>query len=71
MFNKDYLLKMRDAKEGNEWLVPRMERLIFHCISFPNFGVFFKQVYMLSGQGGLACCDSWGHKESDTTERLI
>ena len=23
------------------------------------------------GQGGLACCNSWGHKESDTTERLI
>ena len=22
------------------------------------------------GQGGLACCDSWGHKQSDTTERL-
>ena len=22
------------------------------------------------GEGGLACCDSWGHKESDTTERL-
>ena len=22
------------------------------------------------GQGGLACCDLWGHKESDTTERL-
>ena len=22
------------------------------------------------GQGGLACSDSWGHKESDTTERL-
>ena len=21
-------------------------------------------------QGGLACCSSWGHKESDTTERL-
>ena len=21
------------------------------------------------GQGGLVCCDSWGHKESDTTER--
>ena len=20
------------------------------------------------GQGGLECCDSWGHKESDTTE---
>ena len=23
------------------------------------------------GQGGLACCDSWGHRESDMTERLI
>ena len=22
------------------------------------------------GQGGLARCDSWGHKDSDTTERL-
>ena len=22
------------------------------------------------GQGGLAFCSSWGHKESDTTERL-
>ena len=23
-----------------------------------------------NGQGGLVCCDSWGRKESDTTERL-
>ena len=22
------------------------------------------------GQGGLVCCDSWGHKELDTTEQL-
>ena len=22
------------------------------------------------GQGGLACCDSWGGKESDMTEQL-
>ena len=25
---------------------------------------------VVDGQGGLACCDSWGHKESDTTEWL-
>ena len=25
---------------------------------------------MDDGQGGLACCDSWGRKESDMTERL-
>ena len=23
------------------------------------------------GQGGLACCNSWGRKESDTTEQLV
>ena len=23
-----------------------------------------------NGQGGLACCNSWGRKESDTTELL-
>ena len=22
------------------------------------------------GQGGLACCDSWAHKQLDMTERL-
>ena len=22
------------------------------------------------GQGGLACCNSWGHKELDMTEQL-
>ena len=25
---------------------------------------------VMDGQGGLACCDSWGCKEWDTTERL-
>ena len=28
------------------------------------------QIKNLTGQGGLACCDSWGCKESDMTERL-
>ena len=27
-------------------------------------------VWICDGQGGLACFDSWGRKESDTTERL-
>ena len=25
---------------------------------------------VVDGQGGLACCNSWGHKESDMTEQL-
>ena len=27
-------------------------------------------VGLCDGQGGLACCDLWGRKELDTTERL-
>ena len=30
--------------------------------------VSLNEVGVGDGQGGLACCDSWGHKESDTTE---
>ena len=26
------------------------------------------RLWELERQGGLACCDSWVHKESDTTE---
>ena len=25
---------------------------------------------VMDRQGGLVCCGSWGHKESDTTEQL-
>ena len=32
---------------------------------------FERTLGVVDGQGGLACCDSWGRKESDTTERLI
>ena len=32
--------------------------------------VSLSELLVGDGQGGLACCDSWGHKESGTTERL-
>ena len=32
--------------------------------------VSLSELWVGDGQGGLACCDSWGCKESDTTERL-
>jgi len=31
---------------------------------------YWTQLRVGDGQGGLACCCSWGCKESDTTERL-
>ena len=33
-------------------------------------GLEFEWTLAVDGQGGLACCNSWGRKESDTTERL-
>ena len=35
-----------------------------------SMDVFERTPGVGDGQGGLACCDSWGHKESDTAERL-
>ena len=31
-------------------------------------GYEFKQVPGVDGEGSLACCSPWGHKESDMTE---
>ena len=33
-----------------------------------SLGKFWELV--MDRQGGLVCCSPWGHKESDTTERL-
>ena len=30
----------------------------------------FEQAHVGDGQGSLACCSPWGHKESDITARL-
>ena len=38
-----------------------------HRLNGHEFG---KTPGVVDGQGGLACCDSWGHKESDMTEQL-
>ena len=37
----------------------------------PTCGPEFEQAPGVGdGQGSLVCCSPWGHKESDTTERL-
>ena len=30
----------------------------------------FEYITGIDGQGGLACCSPWGHKESDKTQQL-
>ena len=48
-------------------------------MSYFNFSKSLLKIYLsrntikataIDGQGGLACCSSWGRKESDTTEQL-
>ena len=52
---------------------------VFHQCSSSNFywtemrsscGLIWVSPGVCDGQGGLACCNSWGRKESDTTEWL-
>ena len=35
-----------------------------------SMDVSLSELWELVMEGGLVCCDSWGRKESDTTERL-
>ena len=57
------LAQARAAVAGKGLILPRGgNHVVFSsCGVAPGVG---------DGQGGLACCDSWGRKESDTTERL-
>ena len=41
------------------------------CHQWLNGHEFEQALGVGDGQGSLACCGSWGRKESDTTERLI
>ena len=52
--------RRRRGQQNMRWL-DVITDLIDMSLSKPGVG---------DGQGGLACCGSWGHKESDTTERL-
>ena len=44
--------------------------LLVPCILFPDGHEFEQAPGGGDGQGSLACCSPWGHKESDTTEQL-
>ena len=35
-----------------------------------SMGMSLSKLWAGDGQGGLVCCDSWGRKESDKTERV-
>ena len=74
----DYKFGDESAEEIRDHFLEMLDRMIqiedleiAEEINTGNYMKLFKnQIRVGDRQGGLACCDSWGRKESDTTERL-
>ena len=59
-------LSWKDPDSGKDWGQDKM----LGCHHLLNGHGFWWTPGVGGGQGGLACCGSWGRKEFDTTERL-
>ena len=56
--------KIEGQRRGGRWRLRWLDGITDSMdMSLSNLGVG-------DGQGGLACCSPWGHKELDMTERL-
>ena len=72
-FNAQIWLVGKDRDAGKDWVQEekgtREDEMVgwHHQLNGHGFGWTLGAG---DGQGGLACCSSWGRKESDTTERL-
>ena len=66
------LLTRGPAALGMEFSLQRVETVSPNCWRTCALGKdgFGRTPGVGDGQGGLLCCDSWGRKESDTTEQL-
>ena len=59
-------------QENHRSILNVLELPVYEIIPHIFFCAWLLLPYVVGdGQGGLVCCDSWGRKESDTTERLI
>ena len=61
-------LKLQRTKMGPEWVAK--SQLDSKWQTVPKGHEFEQTPGDSEGQGSLACCSPWGHKELDTTERL-
>ena len=57
----------KDWRQEEKWTTEDEMVGWHHWLNGPEFGW---TPGVGDGQGGLACCSPWGHKESDLTERL-
>ena len=61
----------KDPDVGKDWRLKGMtEGEVVRWHYWLNGHGFGWTLGVGDGQGGLSCCSSWGHKESDTSERL-
>ena len=62
----------KDPDAGRDWGQEEKRVTEDEMAGWPHQldGCDFEWTPGVDGQGGLVCCDSWGCKESDTTERL-
>ena len=63
----------KDANARKSWRQEETRMIEDEMVGWHHWldGHEFEQALRVGdGQGGLACCDSWGRKESDTTEWL-
>ena len=63
----------KDPEAGKDWRQEEKGRTEDHMVGWYHWldGYEFEQALGVGdGQGGLACCSSWGHQELDMTERL-
>ena len=69
---KNWLI-WKDPETGNDWRQGEKGKREDEMVGWHHQldGHEFEQASgIVDGQGGLACCSPWGHKESDTTEQL-
>ena len=67
---KSWLIR-KDPAAGRDWGQEEKEMIEDEMVGWHhqlNGHGFWWTLGVGDGQGGLASCDSWGHKESDTTE---
>ena len=60
----------KDSDAGRNWGKERKRKTEDEMAGWHHWLDGLESEWILGvgdGQGGLACCDSWGHKESDTT----
>ena len=68
--NSLYKGSTEEISLSGEWQGRGQQRMRWLDGITDSMDVSLSELGVCDGQGGLACCDSWGRKELDTTERL-